>query len=400
MPASAVLQLRNGTAAQWLLANPVLAQGEVGWESDTFKYKVGDGLTAWASLAYGGLQGPTQTSVLESYGDGSDGNVTVSSGTTTLTRDMYYNNLTMSGTGIINTAGWMIFVAGILDITAAGAGAIQFNGNNGASATTTAGAAIGATLVGNTVGGSSAATAGKTGVAGAGVNSTASSNATGNGGNGGTSGNAGTGSGGAGGTGAAAGGMTALPIRRWETNLLLGVTLLVGGNGGTGGPSGSGNGTNQGGGGGGGGGGAGVVAIFAKTINRGASTAANCIQANGGTGGAGGTASATGATKGGGGGAGGGGGGWIFICYDSLTGATATNAIQASGASGGAGGTPTGGNAGGNGGGGGAGGRITLLKVTTSVGSESFGSAGTAGSAASGATGGAGGAGNNVQVSL
>jgi hypothetical protein len=41
-----------------------------------------------------------------------------------------------------------------------------------------------------------------------------------------------------------------------------------------------------------------------------------------------------------------------------------------------------------------------LLKVTTSVGSETFGSAGTAGGAASGTTGGAGGAGNTVQASL
>jgi hypothetical protein len=44
--------LRRGTAAQWTASNPVLAEGEVGLETDTRKFKVGDGLTAWSSLSY------------------------------------------------------------------------------------------------------------------------------------------------------------------------------------------------------------------------------------------------------------------------------------------------------------------------------------------------------------
>ena len=40
------------------------------------------------------------------FGTGADGNVTISSGTTTLTRDMMYNNLTISGTGILNERGY------------------------------------------------------------------------------------------------------------------------------------------------------------------------------------------------------------------------------------------------------------------------------------------------------
>src|SRR5208337_2981054 len=114
MPASTQIQLRRGTAAQWTSTNPTLAQGEIGYETDTTKFKVGDGVTAWASLAYGGLTGPAQTTVVENYGDGSDGNVTISSGTTTLTKDMFYNNLTMSGTGQLITAGYRVLVAGIL----------------------------------------------------------------------------------------------------------------------------------------------------------------------------------------------------------------------------------------------------------------------------------------------
>ena len=44
------LQIRRGTAAQWTAANTVLAAGELGYETDTGFFKVGDGVTAWNSL--------------------------------------------------------------------------------------------------------------------------------------------------------------------------------------------------------------------------------------------------------------------------------------------------------------------------------------------------------------
>jgi len=46
------IQLRKGTAAEWTTANPVLASGEPGFETDTGNLKIGDGLTHWVSLAY------------------------------------------------------------------------------------------------------------------------------------------------------------------------------------------------------------------------------------------------------------------------------------------------------------------------------------------------------------
>lgn len=46
------MQQRRGTAAQWTSANPVLAAGEIGFETDTNKFKIGDGTTNWASLKY------------------------------------------------------------------------------------------------------------------------------------------------------------------------------------------------------------------------------------------------------------------------------------------------------------------------------------------------------------
>ena len=47
-----IIQLRRDTATNWTSANPVLAQGELGVETDTDKIKVGDGSTAWTSLGY------------------------------------------------------------------------------------------------------------------------------------------------------------------------------------------------------------------------------------------------------------------------------------------------------------------------------------------------------------
>ena len=46
------LQQRRDTAANWTSNNPTLATGEIGYETDTAKFKIGNGSTAWTSLAY------------------------------------------------------------------------------------------------------------------------------------------------------------------------------------------------------------------------------------------------------------------------------------------------------------------------------------------------------------
>jgi hypothetical protein len=51
------IQIRRGTAAQWTASNPVLAQGELGYETDTDNVKIGDGSAAWSSLMYINLRG-------------------------------------------------------------------------------------------------------------------------------------------------------------------------------------------------------------------------------------------------------------------------------------------------------------------------------------------------------
>jgi hypothetical protein len=50
------MQQRRGTAAQWISTNsgngPILAIGEIGYESDTNKFKIGDGVNHWLNLPY------------------------------------------------------------------------------------------------------------------------------------------------------------------------------------------------------------------------------------------------------------------------------------------------------------------------------------------------------------
>ena len=49
---SALQKQRRDSAANWTANNPTLLAGELGYESDTGYWKVGDGSTAWTSLAY------------------------------------------------------------------------------------------------------------------------------------------------------------------------------------------------------------------------------------------------------------------------------------------------------------------------------------------------------------
>ena len=48
------IQHKRGTASQWTTLNPLLANGELGLETDTHKFKFGDGVTYWNALDYAG----------------------------------------------------------------------------------------------------------------------------------------------------------------------------------------------------------------------------------------------------------------------------------------------------------------------------------------------------------
>jgi hypothetical protein len=48
------MQVRRGTASSWTSTNPTLAAGELGFETDTGKFKIGTGSSTWTALLYAG----------------------------------------------------------------------------------------------------------------------------------------------------------------------------------------------------------------------------------------------------------------------------------------------------------------------------------------------------------
>lgn len=83
------IKLRRSTAAQWTAANPVLFAGEAGFETDTGKFKIGDGTAVWSALYYFTT---SSSSVLDDLGD-----VTVTSAAS-------QQSLVYNGTAWINKA--------------------------------------------------------------------------------------------------------------------------------------------------------------------------------------------------------------------------------------------------------------------------------------------------------
>lgn len=57
------LRIRRDTSTQWNYKNPILLLDEVGLETDTRKFKIGNGVTPWALLPYGTVSGPNSTLV-------------------------------------------------------------------------------------------------------------------------------------------------------------------------------------------------------------------------------------------------------------------------------------------------------------------------------------------------
>lgn len=62
---SSLIQFRRDTAANWTTANPVLAEGELGLETDTGAYKIGNGSTAWNALIYREFTGEAPSLLIE-----------------------------------------------------------------------------------------------------------------------------------------------------------------------------------------------------------------------------------------------------------------------------------------------------------------------------------------------
>lgn len=338
------------------------------------------------------------------FGDGDDGNVTISSGTTTLSRDVYYLTLTISGTGQIATNNYRIFCRVALDLSAAPANAIvarvTATGAGGNGSTAGAGGLAGATVSGATVSGGSQGVVGGAGGTAAGVTAAAPAgiasfcNTATSGGRGGAGG---AGSGGAGGAGATAIPSSVHQERTLSITTLRGIAFIGGGCPGVPGSGGGGDGT-SGGGGGGSGTAPGALFISARSIIRGTNSTPGIIANIGRLGGNGG--SATAGNRGGGGGGGGSAGGYVRIIFASRTGSVITEAIDVTGGNGGAGGAGFGTGVGGAGGGAGGGGYVDLWDLESETHTTYQGGAGVDGGAASGTTGGTAGVATTSRTGL
>jgi hypothetical protein len=290
----------------------------------------GETIATLAETVAAGMTIPPQT-VIDKFGDGHDGDVVLDDEFVTLTRDMYYNNLTLSGC-LVYTSGYSVYVKETLTCN----GLFSVMGAYGTDANNSVAGHAGTTLdyTGNVFAKGGIGTDGADGVAANTVGDNATpveSNYYGNGGVGGANGVAlNTGNGGWGWTdewGHRAGGVTegtqGIVRRLWHRPLNLDFMptspKIGGGQGGCGGSSGGGGQTGSGalsGGGGGGGQGAGVCHIAAKTIVL-PTWDGQIIYAQGGGGGKGGNAEA--GSSGGGGGAGcGGGGGWVVLEFQNM----------------------------------------------------------------------------------
>lgn len=235
------------------------------------------------------------------YGTSIDGDVTVSGGITTLSRDMFYRNLTIPSGQTIRSGGYRVYVSGTLTLNGTlGPEKLPagWNGSSGAGST-----------VGGSVGGAGGTTAGS---AAPGVGDAY----------GGQGGSGGAGASGAGGTSPTVTGPVAAPFNRFIT--AISAILFVGGftatvpRGGTGGGGGGGDGTNTG---GRGGPSAGVAYVYARYL-----AGTGVLQADGSDGAA--------ATTGNCGGGGGGGGGAATLVTAQ---ATCPFTVRAAGGAGGAG---------------------------------------------------------------
>ena len=351
----------------------------LGYDTAAYKFSIGNSADTSKLLLWDGtdlIVNGSPISFNPFYGDGNDGDVTIS-GATTLTADMYYNNLTINDGITLNTGGYRVFSKGILNLNTSGKiarngndGSNGINGNNsdggfhaakagGAGGTAIADAFFKGAIAGETgAGGNNTDTGTGSRNANVGANGTATTTSMGvdgtAGGNAGGGGAGGAGAGGADANGGTAGTvtLTTTPARNYvlAVNMLdfsgagyVKITSSASSGSGAGGGSGVGDGgyAASGGSGAGSGGSGAIVFVAARFII--GSGDIESVGGAGGDGGDGGDGQLNRGAGGAGGGAAGGSGGVCVVVYTNKA-ATITSSVA-----GGAGGTA--GTAGTNGGG-------------------------------------------------
>ena len=138
MPVNTQINIRRDTAAAFTAANPTLALGEIAYETDTFRFKVGTGSTAWTALGYA-AQNPTEISGNVPFT--STGAIKVPSGTFAQrpgspTAGMIRHNTDNNRLEHYNGTAWQTFAPEVLEVeylvVAGGGGGTSGNGNGGA----------------------------------------------------------------------------------------------------------------------------------------------------------------------------------------------------------------------------------------------------------------------------
>jgi hypothetical protein len=89
-----IQQQKRGTADRWSSLDPILADGEIGYETDTVKFKIGDGINRWSSLSYFSTTG----------GGGGSGTVTSVGMTVPTGLSVTPSTITTSGTFAVSLA--------------------------------------------------------------------------------------------------------------------------------------------------------------------------------------------------------------------------------------------------------------------------------------------------------
>ena len=119
---SALMKQRYDTAANWTAQNPTLLAGEIGIESDTKKWKVGTGSTAWTSLVYaiGGTYPIVNADIAASAAIAysklatlTSGNIVLGSAANVATSTAVTGDVTISNTGVTAIAAGVIVNADI-----------------------------------------------------------------------------------------------------------------------------------------------------------------------------------------------------------------------------------------------------------------------------------------------
>lgn len=151
------IQVRRGTAAEWVAENPLLSQGEIGVELDTLQLKIGNGVLQWNSLPYASgnvtttgtqtiinktLVNPTITNYTETFYAPAAGTAfTLDFANGTIQRFTTSGNLTITLPASVAGKSCVVEVVygGAHTVTFAGGTAIKYAGGTAPSATSVSG---------------------------------------------------------------------------------------------------------------------------------------------------------------------------------------------------------------------------------------------------------------------